>query len=146
MKLVQQPSAEPHWKLRYKGACQDIFFLTTNDKLEGFIKTMDALADNAGYPVTDMGIYLQPAVQGTSCHCEFDLFYNSENQHESQIVKDLSRTAVKTLMANGAFFHRPYGENARIIMNKDAASVAALNKVKKILDPNNILNPGKLCF
>ena len=84
LKLVQQPSAEPHWKLRYKGACQDIFFLSTNDKLEGFIKTMDALADNAGYPVTDIGIYLQPAVQGTSYHCEFNLFYDSENKHESQ--------------------------------------------------------------
>jgi hypothetical protein len=146
LKTVQQPSAEPYWKLRYKGASQDIFFLTTNDKLEGFIKTMDVMADNSGYPVTDMGIYLQPAVQGTSCHCEFDLFYDLDNKNEAELVKGLNRNAVKALMSNGAFFHRPYGENARMIMNKDAASVTALNKVKKILDPNNILNPGKLCF
>ena len=39
LKAVQKPSAEPYWKLRYKGACQDIFFLTINDKLEGQISS-----------------------------------------------------------------------------------------------------------
>jgi len=146
LKLVQKPCDEPYWKLRYKGACQDTFFLTINDKLEGFISTMNALADKAGYPVSDMGIYLQPVAQGTNVHCEFNLFYDADNPHEAQLVKELSRTAVKTLMCNGAFFSRPYGENARMVMNKDAANVQALNKIKKILDPNNILNPGKLCF
>ena len=37
LKTVQQPSGEPYWKLRYKGACQDVFFLTIHDKLEGQI-------------------------------------------------------------------------------------------------------------
>jgi FAD/FMN-containing dehydrogenase len=31
-------------------------------------------------------------------------------------------------------------------MNRDAASVEALKKVKAIVDPAGILNPGKLCF
>lgn len=146
LKLVQQPCSEPYWKLRYKGANQDIFFLTINDKLPGFIVTMEALADKAGYPVTDMGVYLQPGVQGTSIHCEFNLFYNPANAPEAELVKGLNHTAVKTLMSQGAFFSRPYGENARMVMNRDAASVLALQKIKKILDPNNILNPGKLCF
>ena len=146
LKLVQKPCEEPQWKLRYKGASQDIFFITINDKLESFIKTMDAVADNAGYPVTDLGVYLQPAVQGTSCHCEFDLFYDPANQSEAALVKAISHTATNSLLSQGGFFSRPYGENARMVMNRDAASVIALNKVKKILDPNNILNPGKLCF
>ncbi len=31
LKAVRQPSAEPYWKLRYKGACEDIMFLTINN-------------------------------------------------------------------------------------------------------------------
>jgi FAD/FMN-containing dehydrogenase len=58
----------------------------------------------------------------------------------------LAAAAVKGLMAHGAFFSRPYGENTGAIVNRDAASVAVLNKLKKIFDPNRIMNPGKAGF
>jgi len=146
LKAVQQPSGEPYWKLRYKGACEDIFFLTINDKLEGQIGVMNNLAEKAGYPVLDMGVYIQPIVQGTGCHCEFNLFYDRGNASESNRIKELSTSAIKNLMAQGAFFSRPYGDAARMIINRDAATVAVLNKLKKIFDPNNVMNPGKVCF
>ncbi len=146
LKMVQQPSKEPYWKLRYKGACEDIFFLTINGKLGGQIEAMNDLVEKAGYSASDMGIYLQPVVQGTGCHCEFNLFYDAENASELNRVKELSALAVKELMCKGAFFSRPYGESARMVFNRDAASVAVLNKLKKIFDPNHIMNPGKICF
>jgi FAD/FMN-containing dehydrogenase len=146
LKAVQQPSAEPYWKLRSKGACEDIFFLTINDKLHGQIEVMNDAARKAGYPCSDMGIYIQPIVQGTGCHCEINLFYNRENAIELNRVRELSGLAVKNLMAKGAFFSRPYGENAGMIINKDAATVAVLAKLKKMFDPNHVMNPGKVCF
>jgi FAD/FMN-containing dehydrogenase len=146
LKAVQHPSKEPYWKLRHKGACHDIFFVTIYDKLPALISAMYDVADKAGYPSSDMGVYLQPIVQGTNCHCEFNLFYDSANQKESDRVRELSASATKELMAKGAFFSRPYGESAGMIINSDAATVAALHKVKSILDPNNVMNPGKLCF
>jgi FAD/FMN-containing dehydrogenase len=146
LKTVQKPSGEPYWKLRYKGASEDIFFLTINDKVEGLIGTMNELAAGAGYPASDLGAYIQPVVQGTGCHCEFNLFYDPENSSEVNRVKELSASATKALLARGAFFSRPYGENARAILNRDAASVAVLNKIKKMLDPNHVMNPGKVCF
>jgi FAD/FMN-containing dehydrogenase len=146
LKAVQQPCAEPYWKLRYKGAFEDIFFLTINDKLENLISVMYNLAEKAGYPTSDMGIYVQPVVQGTGVHCEFTLFYDPANPVEANRVKELSAMAVRSLMAHGAFFSRPYGENAGMILNRDAASVAVLNKLKKIFDPNRVMNPGKVCF
>jgi hypothetical protein len=146
LKTIQQPSDEPYWKLRYKGACQDIFFLTINDKLEGQIEAMYEAVKKAGYSTSDVGVYLQPVVQGTGCHCEFNLFYDPGNPVELNRVKELSTSSVKALMTKGAFFSRPYGESAGMVLNRDAATVAVLNKFKKIFDPNNVMNPGKVCF
>jgi FAD/FMN-containing dehydrogenase len=144
--VVQHTSGEPYWKLRQKGACHDIFFLTIYENLPGIIATMYDEVNRIGYPASEMGIYLQPIVQGTNCHGEFNLFYDRENLSESDRVKELSDRVINSLMAKGAFFSRPYGTTARTIINKDAATVAALKKVKSILDPGNIMNPGKLCF
>jgi FAD/FMN-containing dehydrogenase len=146
LKTVQQPSPEPYWKLCCKGASQDVFFMTIHDKLDGQVNTMRAVAEQAGYPATDLGMYIQPVVQGTGYHCEFNLFYDPNNQADRNRIQALSAQATKSLMAIGAFFSRPYGENAGMILNRDAATVAVLNKLKKIVDPNNIMNPGKVCF
>jgi len=146
LKAVQQPSEDPYWKLRSKGACQDIFFLTLHDKLETQTSGMSDLAEKAGYPAANLGIYIQPVVQGTSYHCEFNLFYDPENLSERNRIKELSSLATKNLISMGAFFSRPYGENAGMILNRDAATVSVLNKLKNIIDPNHIMNPGKVCF
>jgi FAD/FMN-containing dehydrogenase len=146
LKVVQQPCGEPYWKLRQKGACQDVFYLTTLEKLQGQIGAINDLAEKAGYPGSDIGVYIQPVVQGTSYHCEFNLFYDPENRREFHRVQDLSNMAVKNLMAKGAFFSRPYGESTGMVLNRDAATVSVLDKLKKIFDPNNVMNPGKVCF
>jgi FAD/FMN-containing dehydrogenase len=144
--VVQKPSADPYWKMRYKGASEDIFFLTTNNKIENLIRIMIEQTAKAGYPVSDLGVYLQPVVQGTSVHCEFNFFYDPQKPVEVNQVRNLSTSATKVLMNNGAFFSRPYGENFRMIVNRDAASVLILNKMKNIFDPNHIMNPGKVCW
>jgi FAD/FMN-containing dehydrogenase len=146
LKIVQQPSSESYWKIRQYGACQDIFFLTIYEKLDELIKTMYEAADKIDYATANIGIYLQPIVQGVNCHCEFNLFYNPQDVAETARVKQLNAIATRRLLEKGAFFSRPYGENTSLIMNQDAATVAALKKVKQITDPNHIMNPGKLCF
>jgi FAD/FMN-containing dehydrogenase len=146
LKTVQQPAAEPYWKLRYKGAAEDVFFLTINDKVGDCVDTMYKLAEKAGYPASDMGIYIQPVVQNTGIHCEFNLFYDPANASEAERVKALATAAVKTLGAHGAFFSRPYGNNTGLVVNRDAASVKVMTKLKKMFDPNYVMNPGKVGF
>jgi len=146
LRVVQRPCGNPYWKLRPRGACQDIFYLTVREKLEGQIAAAADLADKAGYGASNLGIYIQPIVQGTSYHCEFNLFYDPANGGERTRVQELASSATRSLMARGAFFSRPYGESARTIVNRDAATVAVLSTFKKVFDPNNVMNPGKVCF
>jgi len=146
LEAIRRPSGEPYWKLRKQGGCQDIFFLTTNDKVPGLVKVMTEAADAAGYSSAKMGVYVQPIVQGTGVHVEFNLFYDPADQAEACIVRGLATSAIQPLMNAGAFFSRPFGEAAGWIMNRDAAQVEALKKFKAIVDPAGILNPGKLCF
>jgi FAD/FMN-containing dehydrogenase len=146
LEAIRRPSTEPYWKLRRGGGVQDIFFVTTYARIPGQIKVMTEEAEAAGYAAGKMGIYLQPIVQGTNCHVEFNLFYDPTDAAETRIVRGLATSTIQPLMNAGAFFSRPFGEAARQIMNRDAASIDALKKFKAIVDPAGILNPGKLCF
>lgn len=146
LKAAQAPCPEPYWKLRAKGACQDIPFITNFQGVEKTVDVMYQAVNQVGYPAPDMGVYIQPLVQGANYHVEFNLFYDPDNQREANVVKELTAGVIDPLMSKGAFFSRPYGENARTILNKDAATIQALLRVKSIFDPDNIMNPGKLCF
>ncbi len=145
-KALSKPSGEPYWKLRFKGGCHDIFFLTTLDRTPEFIEAMYQMAEATGYPTTDIGIYLQPQMQGRACHCEFNLACDLNNPKEVDRVRALFTSASENLMKLGAFFSRPYGSWADMAYRRDAESAIASRKVKGIFDPNNVMNPGKLCF
>lgn len=145
--LLSKPwGKEPYWKLRRKGSCHDIFFLTTLSKAPQFINLINEVAALHRYPIGDMGCYVQPLVQGRGCHCEFNLPCDGSNPKETAEVKSFYMDASEILMKKGAFFSRPYGPWADMAYRMNAEGVAALRKLKNIFDPNNILNPGKLCF
>jgi hypothetical protein len=146
LKTVQAPSGEFYWKQPGGWNCQEIFFISDFAKVSELIEAMYDIAGGAGYNTSDMGVYVQPVVQGVNYHVEFNMFYQPQNKVELELVRKLSVDAVRQLIDKGAFFSRPYGEATPIIMNRDAATVTALKKVKMILDPDNIMNPGKLCF
>jgi FAD/FMN-containing dehydrogenase len=135
-----------HWKLRYKGSARDIFFLTTLDKATGYLATMIDAAVTHKYPVADVGVYLQPQHQGTAYHMEFNLPFAPDDRRDAGKARALFTAASKQLISDGAYFSRPYGEWADPVYNRDAAGSDALRTVKKIVDPNNVLNPSKLCF
>jgi FAD/FMN-containing dehydrogenase len=146
LELILEPSAEPYWRLRYKGGSQEVFFLTTLDKTPGFVRTMNSAASEHQYPVPDVGVYLQPVHQGVGCHCEFMLPFNRENPVEVTRAEALFRDASHRLFKQKAYFSRPYGIWADMVYNADARTMIVTQKMKEIFDPNNVMNPGKLCF
>jgi len=146
LRVLSRPSVEPYWKIRQQGNCQELFFLSTLDKAGKFIQVMREQAELVGWNTADIGIYLQPMVQGSSCYIEFDLFYNPQEKPAVAKVQALYSQASIALLNAGAFYSRPYGELADLAYRRDGETATALKKVKSIFDPKNILNPGKLCF
>ena len=144
--LLSLPSDEPYWKLRYKGGCYDIFFLTTFDKTPEFVSAASALVQSHQHPVEHMGVYIQPMVQGSSCHCEFNLYANLSRPNALNRIKWLVNEGSRDMAKQGGFFSRPYGSWVDFAYGGAAETGIMQRKVKKIFDPNNIMNPAKLCL
>jgi len=140
LKFLNQADINP-WRLRLNGGYQDIFFITNYERVTNFIDLVEKQIIN------NLGIYIQPINQGTSYHCEFDIYYDPNDTEENLNVKETFIETSIDLMNSGAFFNRPYGLWAKEVYERhEASTLKALKKVKKIFDPNNVLNPGVLCF
>lgn len=147
LKLLGGCSPEPYWKLRLKGGCQEIFFLTTLDKTAGYVALFAKEAKRHGFSGNEIGAYIQPLVQGSTTHCEFDLYYNPEDATECNRARELYSQGSRRLLEAGAFFSRPHGAfTPEIYAKSSPAIVAAFKAVKTIFDPHRVMNPGALCF
>lgn len=135
-----------YWKHRYKGLSQDLFFITKMALAPRFIEAIEKIAVKHGYPVADIGAYFQPVEQGRACHLEFNFYYDPENIQEVNRIAELYSEAAKIVLNMGAIFERPYGILSDLVYDRTASYTMALKRIKKVFDPNNIMNPGNLCF
>jgi FAD/FMN-containing dehydrogenase len=141
------PEQVTYWKQRPKGGCQSLFFITKPNRVSEFVGRIEELAARHGYPPSDIGGYLQPIEHNRACHLEFNFFYDPASPSEVERVRGLYGEAVKVLLSEGALFTRPYGEElSSLVYQKAADYTMTLRRVKSIFDPNNIMNPGHLCF
>jgi FAD/FMN-containing dehydrogenase len=140
------PSKIPYWKNRVKGACQSLFFHTRPLLVPQFIVTVEEIATQYGYPINEIGMYLQPIEHNRACRPEFNFFYDPADEDETALVRALYDETARVLLNNGAVFTRPYGSLAPIVYEKAATYARTLKRLKKVFDPNNIMNPGNLCF
>ena len=129
---------ETYWKVR-EGDIREILFLTPPSKAPALTDALKKAV--SAHPEKDVGITLQPQVQGRAFRVECDLFCK-----DALAVEDLAYSAEKELLKNGAYFDRPYGKLCDDIYSIDPTGTESLKKIKNIFDPDGILNPGKLCF
>ena len=140
------PDGKNYWKNRFKGACQSLFFITRPNMVTEFINLTRAVASEFDYPISELGCYIQPIEHNRACHLEFNFFYDGNDDFEKNRVAVLYTEAARSLLQEGAVFSRPYGTIAPLVYEKAAGYTQTLKRVKKIFDPNNIMNPGNLCF
>lgn len=140
------PSPEPYWKQRLKGSVCELFFLTTQGNVPRYIQILENLSQQKNFPLDHVGVYVQPVVMGTSCHCEFDFYYDPTQPVEIDSLRSFTLELADQLEAEGAFFSRPYQPWSDIAYRRHEDTRMMQQKVKDIFDPKGILNPGHLCF
>jgi FAD/FMN-containing dehydrogenase len=140
------PKKTAYWKHRYLGGCQSLFFITRPGMAPQFIDLMEEVAAQYGYPVDDIGAYIQPIEHNRACQVQFDFFYDPTSEVDVELVRSLYRDVSGVLASEGALFTRPYGELADMVYESATGYATALRRVKKAFDPNNIMNPGTLCY
>ena len=140
------PAEKTYWKNIWKGGSQNLFFIARPVSSTLYVDIVKKTAAQHGYPMSDIGIYIQPIEHNRACHMEFTFFYNPADPSEKARIADLYRNAALALLNQGAFFTRPYGELASMVYERASGYTMALKRLKKVFDPKNIMNPGNLCF
>ncbi|MBN1289064.1 MAG: FAD-binding oxidoreductase, partial [Actinobacteria bacterium] len=140
--VVRKVSGEPYWKTRYKGDVREVFFLTSLSKVPEFIQAAADAAQASGFDTDCVGAYAQFVMQGSGCHLEFDLYGEPGDGLVEKFYAGLS----KKVYAMGGYYSRPYGMWADLIYPDSEKFVKYARRLKRIFDPNLVMNPEKLCF
>jgi FAD/FMN-containing dehydrogenase len=150
-KVISQNLYKPwnngtYWKFKSKGASREIFFLTQLQRAPEFLEVVNNVAAEIGFPVSDIGLYLQPKQNGRAFQMEVSFPYNPEDAAEKERVNAVYTKASEALINKGAFFYRIYGEWADMVYSRTGNLHETLKRIKRTFDPNGVLNPGKLGF
>jgi len=133
-------------KFNFRGSVHDLTFKAPMNRIVALERLMHDICQSSGHPAHEIGMYLLPLERGRALHAEFDLHCPAEAGPEQDHVRALWLKASRELLNSGAYFDRPYGPWAAMIYGRATNYAETLRKLKKETDPNNILNPGKLCF
>ena len=133
-------------KFNFKGSVHDLSFKVPLHRFPAIETIVSDAARNNGYPTQDLGGYFVVMERGRGIHCEFDLHADPHNAAEKKKTRKLWFAASASLMDSGALFDRPYGDWAAMVYDRAPEYAVKLNQLKQEMDPQGILNPGKLCF
>jgi hypothetical protein len=140
------PAEKTYWKNIWKGGSQSLFFIAKPVSSPLYVDIVKKTAAQYGYPMSDIGIYIQPIEHNRACHMEFTFFYNPAASSEKTRIADLYKHVALALLNQGALFTRPYGELSSMVYERASGYTMALKRLKNVFDPKNIMNPGNLCF
>jgi len=131
---------------RYKGTCNYIACMASKTQLKPFYDlTLNATSNN-GHGSVELGFMIMPLQFGGSYYFEPNLYHNPNDSEESDAARKLFVNISRSLIHSGGFFPRPYPLWADEVYFRVGAYHRKVKVMKSLLDPNNIMNPGKLAL
>jgi len=131
---------------RYKGACNYIACMASKTQLKQFYDlTLRAKSKN-GHDSVELGFMIMPLNFGGSYYFEPNLYHNPDDKEERDVAYKLFMEISRSLIHAGGFFPRPYPLWADEVFFRLGAYHRKIKMVKAMLDPNNVMNPGKLAL
>lgn len=92
-----------------------------------------------------LGIFILPIEQARTCYIEYDLYFDPSKEEEVMMIRDMLNEIYPKLIDTGAFFVRSdYPVINEKLRERGADYYELMDEVKKIFDPNNIFNPGRV--
>ena len=131
---------------RYRGAWNPIFCYTAKEKLATFHALISTCAGRHRYAAEDLGFFILPLHHGATFYFEPGFYRDPHNAGETEKVEGLFKEASRELIQKGAFFDRPYPLWAEEVYAQAQEYHRRIREIKRMVDPKNIMNPGKLAL
>ncbi|MHA1784858.1 MAG: FAD-binding oxidoreductase [Candidatus Helarchaeota archaeon] len=129
---------------KYKTNCEIIPFYANVDLVSEIFESAIAISRDLGYPEDDLFGYLMPIEQARVIYGELTIHFDNSELNLKKIQGELLVRLSEEVLNLGGIIDRPYGVLADIIYSKNPKYLEYMAIVKNMLDPNGILNPGKL--
>jgi FAD/FMN-containing dehydrogenase len=142
---ISYPHGNDNQKI-YKGACNPVFTYVLPKQAGSMLDMVNRIADNYGYSRQDIGYFFLPLDYARGYYFEPSFHRNPQDEAETEKVHRIFHEVSEKLFEAGAVFDRPYGAWAEMVFNNAGKYHKKIKDIKHLIDPENIMNPGKLAF
>ncbi|MEM1526396.1 MAG: FAD-binding oxidoreductase [Ignisphaera sp.] len=137
---VNYPSGWPKYS-KYRGARTILPFICSLKDVPIIHQALKKFIEKHGFSTNYVGVTITPTDRVGVVAC--NVAFNREIQ-EVDKIRNLYYEVAEEMLRLGAFYSRPYGILAKLMYSRAQNYYEVLMKIKRTLDPNNIMNPRRL--
>ncbi len=107
--------------------------------------TFETVLDKYSYPRDRIGYFFLPVEKGRVYYCEYGIHADKGDSNAMEWTRELWTEAARSLLDAGAYFDRVYGPLEELVYARAGVYHSMIKKIKGLLDPNDIMNTGRIC-